>query len=389
MNKLIKKDSNTLRYIILSAALVFFTVRAVQMVTTISTQLAFPAATLYLLDFNFYLGSRTFIGSILTLLTPHITYQQIFILNISVYVIAVLTFLGMGISTFRKALKESNDLLFLSSILFIVCPYSLIQYSSWVGTYDIYLCLFAAIAVMMTNSEKLHWFVSVICVMAIFTHYAFVFSFFPALLAVQVYNITISDKKTGRIVSTAISFVVSFISAVYCGFLANGTIKMTRSELYAYMADRLGTEVENKPYIDSYYFKEDVFGMLGNFKNEIINDDFLINFSLYFLPVILAFSALWIYYITTKGKKQIISGGFFLLTVSVSVALIFLIIEAPRWQTAAILSQFLIFFTIIKKNDSTAIECLNKLNKKPINAVMLCFVVFSMIASFLIKPFFS
>ena len=75
-----------MRFAVIGAALVFFAVRSVQMIMQISTTLALPAATLYLLDFNFYIGSRTFIGSVLTLLTEHITYQQIFALNIAVYV---------------------------------------------------------------------------------------------------------------------------------------------------------------------------------------------------------------------------------------------------------------------------------------------------------------
>lgn len=390
MNELIKKDiSKWLRPVLLAVSLIFFVVRAIQMITEVSVQLALPAATLYLLDYNFYIGSRTFIGSILTLLTPHITYQQIFIMNISVYVITTLSFFALGIYTIKKSIKEDNNFLFLVAILFIVCPYSLLQYANWVGTYDIYLCLFAVLCGVTASSKRMHWLCPVLCVMAIFTHYAFVFSYFPAVLAVQIYNIITSEKKKSRILSTAAGFGASFISAVYCGFFANNTIKMSRDELYAYMAKRLGTEVQNKPYIDSYYFDEDVYGMLSSFKNNIINTEFTKNFVLFFLPVMLIFTALWCYYIIKNEKKQMISGGFFILTVAVSIALIFMIIEAPRWQTAAILSQFLIFFVLMKKNDTNVLDCINKLNKIPINALMLIFIIYNMVASFMIKPFFS
>lgn len=362
LNKLLK-DRNTVRYAVLAAALIFFAVRAVQMTMEISTFLAHPAATLYLLDFNFYLGSRTFIGSILTLLTEHITIGQIFAMNITVYVLSIVSYFAMGFYTFKKSVKENNDFLFLAAILFIVCPYGLLQFSNWVGTYDIYLSLFAVLCAFLTSKKGWHWLCPVICVAAIFTHYAFAFSFYPAVLAVQVYNIVTSDKKLSRILSAATGLIVSFVSAVYCGFFANSTIKMTRDELYAYMAQRLGTEVENKSYIDSYYFQDDVFGMLGGFKDSIVNKEFITNFVLYFLPVMLAFFALWTYYITRKEKKQIFSGAFFIITLAVSIGLIFTIIEAPRWQTAAVLSQFLIFFTVIKKDDPTILDCLAKLNK--------------------------
>lgn len=390
MNESIKKDTGRLiRPVLLAAALIFFVVRAIQMVTEVSTQLALPAATLYLLDFNFYIGSRTFIGSILTLLTPHITYQQIFIMNISVYAVTILSFFALGLYTVKRAVRENNDFLFMVAILFIVCPYSLLQYANWVGTYDIYLCLFAVLCAFLSASEKMHWLCPMLCVMAVFTHYAFAFSYFPAVLAVQVYCIITSEKKKGRIVSAAITLVSSFVSAVYCGFFANSTIKMSRDELYAYMEKRLGTQVENKPYIDSYYFDEDVMGMLGGFKDSIINSEFIKNFVLFFLPVMLFFAALWCYYTIKNKKNQMIPGFFFLLTTAVSIALIFLIIEAPRWQTAAILSEFLILFVMIKKNDTTLTGCFGKLNRLPINIFMLIFIVYNMVASFVIKPFFS
>ncbi|MBP3327866.1 MAG: hypothetical protein J6L91_03050 [Clostridia bacterium] len=388
MNKLLK-DRNTVRYAVLAVALIFFAVRAVQMTMEISTFLAHPAATLYLLDFNFYLGSRTFIGSILTLLTEHITIGQIFAMNITVYVLSIVSYFAMGFYTFKKSVKENNDFLFLAAILFIVCPYGLLQFSNWVGTYDIYLNLFAVLCAFLTSKKGWHWLCPVICVAAIFTHYAFAFSFYPAVLAVQVYNIVTNDKKLSRILSAATGLIISFVSAVYCGFFANSTIKMTRDELYAYMAQRLGTEVENKSYIDSYYFQDDVFGMLGGFKDSIVNKEFITNLVLYFLPVMLAFFALWIHYITRKEKKQIFSGAFFIITLAVSIGLIFTIIEAPRWQTAAVLSQFLIFFTVIKKDDPTIAGCLAKLNKKPYIIAMAAFVVLSMAASFLIEPFYG
>lgn len=390
LNSLMKKDyGKWFRFGLLGVALIFFVIRAIQMIIDVSVKLAHPAATLYLLDYNFYIGSRTFIGSILTLLTPHITYQQIFIINISVYVITILAFFGLGVYAVRKAIKENNDFLLLVAILFIVCPYALLQYSNWVGTYDIYLSLFAVLCGIMSSSKHMHWLCPILCVMAIFTHYSFAFAYFPAVFAVQIYNTITSEKKTSRILSTSAGLVASFASAVYCAFFANNTIKMSRDELYAYMENRLGTEVQNKPYIDSYYFEEDVYGMLSSFQKNIINIEFTKYFVLFFLPVMLLFMALWCYYIIKSEKKQMISGGFFVLTAVVSIALIFLINEAPRWQTAATLSQFLIIFVLIKKEDVTVVESFKKLNKLPINAAMLIFIIYNMAASFEIKPFFS
>lgn len=384
-----KKDlSKKIRPVILLAALAFFCFKAVKMITHVSSQLAFPGASLYLLDYNFYIGSRTFIGSILTLLTPHITYQQIFALNIAVYVITVILFFVYGLSTVKRAIKEDNNFMFMVAVIFIVSPYGLLGYSDWVSAYDIYLCLFALLCCMAACSKHLHWVTPLLCVMAIFTHYAFVFSFFPAVFSVQFYNIITSKKKAGKIISTVICFLASFVSGVYCGFFANSTIKMSRDELYAYMSERLGAPVENRQYFDSYYFQDDVAGMLESFSNEIISPGFLTKFTRFFLPVMILLFALWCYYIIKNPKKQILSGALFILTMGISIAVIFRIVESPRWQTAATLSQFLILFALIRKNDSDILGCFDKLNKTPVNIAMIVFAVYNIIASFVITPYF-
>ncbi len=359
------------------------------MITEVSVSLARPGATLYLLDFNFYIGTRTFIGSILTLLTPHITYQQIFQLNICIYLVLILMFMFLGFYTFKKSMSENNNILFLSSLLFITSPYALLQYANWIGTYDVYLCLFAVLCSLTSLSKRAHYLLPILCVMAIFTHYAFVFSYLPAVLAVHIYNITISKNKKSRIFSTSTAFIASFIVAVYCGFFANDTIKMSRTELYTYMENRLGIPIENKPYIDSYYFNDDVFDMLKNFKDSIINQEFLKNFILFFLPLILLFASLWCYYIIKAKKDQIISGFFFLAATAVSILLIFFIVEAPRWQTAATLSQFIIFFVLIKKEDTFILDILSRLNNTHTNILLFLLVILNVFASFAIKPYFS
>ncbi len=390
MKKTVKVEFNQKhRQILLVVALVFFVAKAIQMIVQISSRIAFSGASLYLIDYNFYIGTRTFIGSILTLLTPHITYVQIFILNLAVYIITVALFFIWGIGTAKKAMKENNNFLFFVSILSIVCPYALLEYANWIGVYDIYLCLFAVICCIATRHEKLHWICPVICVMGIFTHYAFAFSFFPAVLCVQAYYILTSQRKASRIASAGIGFAATFSSALYCGFFADSTIKMTRDELYAYMSERLGAEVENRGYFDFYYFQDEVIEMLGDLSQDIINPTFITNFILFFLPVMALFLSIWCYYIIKGKKNQILSGIPFVLTAIVSTALIFLIIEAPRWQAAAIISQFLILFSLVKNNDEKILEFFNKFNRKKINIAMFVFIIYNIIAALIIEPFYG
>ncbi len=374
--------------VVFSLVVLFFAVRVIQMIVEVSTQLSLPAATLYMLDYNFYFGTRIFIGSILTLLTDHVTYQQIFAVNIAVYIATILSFTALGIHSIKKAFKEDNTLLLLIVLLFFACPFSMVQYAGWVGTYDIYLCLFAVLCCITADTQKLHWLCPALCVMAIFTHYSFIFAFFPAVLSVQVYLI-LKKKSKGLVVSTVTGFAASFISGVYCVFFADSTIKMTRDELISYMRERLGTEPQNLGYIDAYYFEKNAMSTLDSFRENLSNGSFITTFILAFLPVVILLVSLWCYHITKSQNKQIIARVMFVLSAAAGVLLPILLVEAPRWQAAATLSQFLIFFILVKNKDEILNDWLQKYNKPWVVNCMAAFVLFNLAATVIIKPFIA
>ena len=390
MSKTINKKraiQNKYKLIFLILSITFFILRSIQMVYEVSAELAYPGATLYLLDFNFYIGSRTFIGSILTLLTSHITYQQIFGLNLFIYISLVVAFAFLLSHTAQKAITEKNNILFLILLAFITFPYSLLQYANWISAYDLYLCLFALLSALTALSKRAHWLFPLFCIMAVFTHYSFVFAYFPAALSVHIYCITTSENKKSRIISTAAAFLSSFVSAVYCVFFANCTIKMTRDELFAYMENRLGMPVGNERYIDAYYFNEDVAGMLDSLQKQINIQGFTKNFLLFFLPTMLFFCFIWLYCITKTKKKQIFPLLCFLGTGILNILLVFIIQEYPRWLTAATLSQFIIFFVVIKKEDYYIYDLLKRLNKADSDIWFLIYVVFAILGSLTIIPY--
>lgn len=390
MNKTVEKicrlDAKH-KCILMALAGAFFIVRAVQMISEISINLAYPGATLYLLDFNFYIGTRTFIGSILTLLTPHITYQQIFGLNLFVYAVLILIFAVLWFRTAKKAIEENDNVLLFVLLAFITFPYSLLQYANWIGAYDLYLSLFAALGALTALSKRTHWLFPLFCVMAIFTHYAFVFSYFPAAFVVHVYCMFTSKDKKCRIISTTAAFLLSFVSSVYCVFFANNTIKMTRSELFAYMESRLGMPAGNEGYIDAYYFNDDVKGMVEGWHTQHIGQGFSGNFVLFFLPMMLFFCSLWCYCIIKAKKNQIFPYLCFLAVAAVNVALVFLIVEYPRWLAAATLSQFIIFFVLVKRNDTFVLDFLKRLNQSDIRIWLFIYVIFATLASLTIEPY--
>ena len=354
---------------------------------SISFKLAHPAATLYLFDYNFYFGTRTFVGSILTLLKDKITYQQIFGLNAFIYIAIIAAFVFLCLYSAKKAMTENNNILFLILIAFIVFPYSLIQYAGWIGSYDLYLCLFAVLSALTALSKRAHWLFPILCIMAIFTHYSFVLCYFPAVLSVHIYCIYSSENKPSRIASSALAFLSSFASTVYCVFFANNTIKMTRSELLSYMGDRLGMPASNERYIDAYYFNDEVADMIITLQTRVFNQGFIKNSVLFFLPIILFFCLLWYNCIIKTKKNQIFPYLCFLGTAAVNIALAFIIPEYPRWLTAATLSQFIIFFALMKKEEACVLNFLNRLNKTDTDIWFVIGVVVTVVSSLTITPY--
>ena len=77
----------------------------------------------------------------------------------------------------------------------------------------------------------------------------------------------------------------------------------------------------------------------------------------------------------------------FLGTVALNILLAFLIQEYPRWFAAATLSQFIIFFTLLKKEDSCITGLFNRLNKSDSDLYFIIYTVFVILASMAIKPY--
>lgn len=346
--------------------------------------IAFDGATLYLLDYHFYLGTRTFIGSVLTLLTEHISVNAIFALNTAAFVLILLLLFGVFARQYTKdAVSSSDPVLFLLAVFFVSCPLSVIQFSEWIGTYDIWLCLFTVLCFLLADKKWLRWLCPAICVACVFTHYAFAFSFFPALISAMFY-LGVNHKKVSDFLLTAITFAATFAASVYCAFFAQNTVKMSRGELFAYMAERLGQEVGNKGYIDFYYF--DKVGQIQNLSllgSDIVSRSFVPNFIAYVIPFAVIIIFFWIKAMLNSEKKsQKFVYCLFIASFIVNCGVAFFIVEAPRWIAAAFISQILLFLLCRNHKDKAVDNALKSINNK--NGIILTAltVLYYMVCSF-------
>ncbi len=347
-------------------------------------------ATLYLLDYNFYYGTRIFIGSIYALLFNHISENMIFAFNIAAYLLSVVLFFIVTKPCLDRAIKRKSITLLFVFFVFFTCPYSVLQFAGWLGAYDIWLILAALLCCIMSGNKYLKWFVPMICVAAVFTHYAFVFSLFPAVVSVQIFYILREDNrhKAGDIVSAALTFAATFLSAVYCAFFAGSTVKMSESELFGYMSERLGAEVGNRDYIINYYFSEDsVFQMLKNLALSIWNKSFVKENIAFFLPFFALIMLIWITCIKKSTRKQDkFKFLVFIAAFAVSSSVMFFIIEANRWRSAAIISQITIICVCLKSNDKILTEVIDTKDNDKWKSAMRYLAVYGLVIDVLSAP---
>ena len=370
-----RKDNRRAGIAVFFTAAVAFAAILIFYIARFSFPLKHDAATMYLLDYNFYYGTRIFIGSIYTLLTDRISENVIFAANLAAYLAGVAVLFITLRSCVSSANELKNNTLIAVIPFFLLCPYSVLQFAGWVGAYDIWLCLAMLLCCLMVRNNVAKWFVPAVCVCAVFTHYAFVFSFFPAIVCAQFFMITRenSKRKAGDILSATLTFAATFVSAVWCAFYAPSTAKMSESELFAYMSGRLGSTVGNWHYITSYYFSDSAnTDMLGGLMKTINSSQLLRENLLIFLPFFLFFAAVWTGCIVkSKRKTDRLKFAAFIAALIVSSAVMFFIIEANRWRAAAIVSQIALFYLCLKENDAPLKNLMASFGKKRYSALLL------------------
>lgn len=346
-------------------------------------------APLYLLDYHFYYGTRTFIGSVFTLLTDHISADTIGIVNLAAYLVSVLLLLVLLFRSCKTAFQMDHPALIALISVFLLCPYSILQFAGWIGLYDVWLCLGTLLCCFLTSSRA-KWVVPVICVCAVFTHYAFVFSFFPVIVCMQLFLIFKKDSKSraSDIACFVLTFLFTAASAVWCGFFAQATVKMSESELYEYVCRRLGQPPLSWDYIQSYYFYgESNFKMLGSLVKYARSATMFQETIFLFLPFFLVFAAVWVGCLIKSDRKiDRFKYLTFLAALVASSAIVLFVVEANRWRTAAVLSQIMLFCFCLKEKDEPFYEFLAAAKQKWLPAVLYALTVYGALILLTVKP---
>lgn len=328
----------------------------------------------YLVDFSMGKTSRLLIGTIVNWLTdnPDIDWVNSFVVAfvfVSLLFSSILA--GKVINGVKKELKP-HVLVF---TLFLVSgSFTFANFSKFLGFFDIFMFLIALTAIVFLHNRYLQWLVPVLCVVGVFIHQGFVFSFFPLIILASLYKITVSEKKVQGAAVFCLTAVLTVAAVAFCVLFGTKTINLPYEDMCAIVNERGSREFSEEALSNlGFYFYDHApvdsgisdiqFSELSFFETYAVLTEY-INTSVagsskgmiaILSLAILLFALFWIIWIkciknTDNKGKRFVYVCFMLATLIVPM---YCIIAADyiRWVQAGMLTQFAFAFIMFYTKD--------------------------------------
>ncbi len=330
----------------------------------------------YLVDFSMGKTSRLLIGSIVNLLTDKPTKEWIdtFVMVVF-FVTLVLTSLLLG-RIIKCAKKEMRNILYVFVLFFVTGSFGMYGFSHYFGMLDIYMFIFAVLAVCCLTNKYLRWLAPLFCVAGIFVNYGFAFSYFPLVIAAALYFAAGEKRKASNVANLVLTGSVSVATTAYCYFNVRSTICVTFDELWKIIEQKSGMKFEYSDisYYDFYFFGKVVRPDTGETVTDLSLKDMIVEplkimlnpngnmrelgrfFSVLFIALIFfaAFTAIWILCIKNASKKsQKFVYLCFILAQFFMVASCLISTDIGRWLQAGGIVQFGLAFLMFYAKDES------------------------------------
>ena len=175
----------------------------------------------YLVDLSMLKSSRTWVGTVVSLLTDHPTQAWIngfaaVILFIAIFITAFLV--GKVIKNVENEIKPQA---IIAALFLVTGSFTLQLFSKNFGFLDVHLFIIALVSVVFLNNKILRWFVPALCVAGFLAHQLFVIMYFPFVILAAFYLLVV--QKGGKFSKSAV-FVLSIaaLAVVAIYVLSNG-----------------------------------------------------------------------------------------------------------------------------------------------------------------------
>ena len=349
-------------------------------------------STPYALNYSLGFASRLLIGSLMRLLTDYLTvaFLHYFICGAMLILFAILSlFLGSCIRALRRntgytRTDEAHIAVFALISLYLASPASpaFLFHEKNFGRMDIYLIIFTLLSLFLSRSYTARFLIIPLCVMSVATHQVYVFTFFPLIIGVLLYNSLETRFRLRSVLLFAFTLVLTSAAFIYFQFYAKLNVYSSAS-VFAFTFKHARVPI-NLTMIDFEYFKS-----IADHAHWFVTQDRLARglvAALLISPLTIAISFVFIYaFILCEDKvlKAMIAIFFFLPLMSIPAFI--LTVDWGRWFASQYTGQLLLIFYLAKVNCVPvifALKTLSRFVRKHMFVLLMIVLCFSLLGKY-------
>jgi hypothetical protein len=313
-------------------------------------------ATSYLLNYDMGFGPRLLIGSVLFVIVPYITYEEVYIF-VLFFTILLTVFAGFLIGeVMHRASAKSKTGTYFIAILYLTSPAVIAYLYNFnnFGRLDLFLLILALVMIpIIYKREKAFFLIPILCGICMLIHESFIFLFFPAIALVLLYMHLTTEKKKW--------LYTLIVSVVVCGtlflYLNSLSLNFDSTSDVIIAISLFSNIIPNYDMIDGMYFMtvgEVIQSMVipGLLRRVCIGILTVIMFS----PVFYILIKFWRDCRATSEGKMKMFYTLCMLAPLAALPLFILAIDWGRWFAAFMVVQFIMIFFLLYAKDKIATD---------------------------------
>lgn len=321
----------------------------------------------YLLNYSDGFGTRMLIGSIIQVVFGGmISREEIFLVN---HAILFLNCMIISIFFGRLVEKQKNSRHKIAILLLIILFFALPSTSIWSGKYigrlDIYLVLCAMISIWIISRQMAptlkYFIISLLSIIAILIHQAYVFTYFVPVFIALVWDIIKSDYKGKQIVKSIVIILIPMLGVFIFLQCFSPVHYDTLEEVHNICAERTTDHFDDDMLRLEYVLSNQENLLDIGWSVFIYSLDVL---SLAFLSIIPFGVFVFVFwkriFMQTHDKKRKIAFALMHLSFLVYVPLFILTYDYGRWLTSLLISVMVNIFLGIYYKDEAFLKVLDE-----------------------------
>lgn len=219
----------------------------------------------YLVDFSMGFNSRLLVGSLVNLLTKHPTAHWLDVFSVVVLFLTLFVVALLVGKIIKCADKKYRNVLLVFVLFFVSGSFTMYGFSRYFGMLDIYMFMFAVLAVVFSTNKYLRPFVPLLAFGGILVNYAFAVTYFPAVIGAAFYFAVAEKEKKSNFFIFLFTGVLSVAATYFFVFKAGDLMKITFNEMWQIMEQKSGIKFtyEDIRYYDMYFYGNSIDAEIG------------------------------------------------------------------------------------------------------------------------------